>query len=157
MDWISHINDSEIGIHISRTLQWDHNGRDGISNHEPHSCLLNRLFRCRSKKTSKFRVTGLCVGNSPVTGEFPAQRATNAENVSISWRHHEASLNTQGSQIKYRMAVTSRNDYITTSCTWASYRKIQLIQSFVACLQDEMRNFRKYCTINLTLRPTLLN
>ena len=39
--------------------------------------------RCRSKKTSKLRVTGLCVGNSLLTGEFPAQRASNAENVSI--------------------------------------------------------------------------
>ena len=44
--------------------------------------------RRRSKKTSKLRVTGLCEGNSPVTGEFPAQRASNAENVSILWRHH---------------------------------------------------------------------
>ena len=35
------------------------------------------------KKTSKLRVTGLCAGKSPVTGEFPAQRASNAENVSI--------------------------------------------------------------------------
>ena len=34
------------------------------------------------KKTSKLRVTGLCWGNSPVTGEFPAQMASNAENVS---------------------------------------------------------------------------
>ena len=42
----------------------------------------------RSKKTSKHRVTGLCGGNSPVTGEFPTQRASNAENVSIWWRHH---------------------------------------------------------------------
>ena len=41
-----------------------------------------------SKKTSKLRVTGLCVGNSPVTGEFPAQMASYAENVSIWWRHH---------------------------------------------------------------------
>ena len=52
-------------------------------------CLLNRLFRRRSKKTSKLRVTGLCVGNSPVTGEFPTERASNAENISIWWRHHE--------------------------------------------------------------------
>ena len=52
-------------------LQWRHDGRKGVSNHQPHDCLLNRLFRCRSKKTSKFRVTGPCVGNSPVTGEFP--------------------------------------------------------------------------------------
>ena len=49
----------------------------------PHDCLLNRLFRRRPKKISKLRVTGLCAGNSPVTGEFPAQRASNAENVSF--------------------------------------------------------------------------
>ena len=65
-----------------------HNGRDGVSNHRPDDCLLSRLFRHRSKKTSKLRVTGFCEGNSPVTGEFPAQMASNAENVSIWWRHH---------------------------------------------------------------------
>ena len=41
-----------------------------------------------SKKTSNLRVTGFCVGNSAVTGEFPAQMASNAENVSIWWRQH---------------------------------------------------------------------
>ena len=46
-------------------LQWRYNGRDSVSNHQHHDCLLNRLFRCRSKKTSKLRVTGLCAGNSP--------------------------------------------------------------------------------------------
>ena len=71
----------------SITLKWRHNGRDGASNHQPHNCLLNRLFRCRSKKTSKLRVTGLRAGNSPVTGEFPAQMASNAEIVSIWWYH----------------------------------------------------------------------
>ena len=40
------------------------------------------------KKTSKLRVTGLCAGNSLVTGKFPAQMAHNAKNVSIWWRHH---------------------------------------------------------------------
>ena len=67
--------------------QWRHNS--GVSNHQPHHCLLSRLFRRRSKKTSKLRVTGLCAGNSPVTGEFPAQMASNSENVSIWWRHHD--------------------------------------------------------------------
>ena len=47
------------------TLQWRHNGRDSVSNHQPHDCLLNRLFRRWSKKTSKLRVTGLSAGNSP--------------------------------------------------------------------------------------------
>ena len=34
-------------------LQWRHNDHDGVSNHKPHGCLLNHLFRRRSKKTSK--------------------------------------------------------------------------------------------------------
>ena len=67
----SHVNQ----IHKSNLyipLEWRHNGFDGVSNHQPHVCLLNRFFKRRSQKTSKLRVTGLCAGNSPVTGEFPA-------------------------------------------------------------------------------------
>ena len=70
------------------SLQWRHNERNGVSNLQPYHRLLERLFRHRWKKASKRRVTGLCEGNSPVTGEFPAQRASNAEDVSIWWRHH---------------------------------------------------------------------
>ena len=73
----------------STVLQWRHNGRDGVSNHRRLDCFLIRLFRRRSKKTPKLRVTGICEGNSPVTGEFPAQTASNVENVSIWWRHHD--------------------------------------------------------------------
>ena len=61
-------------------LRWS---GDSVSNHQPHHCLLNRLFRRRSKKTSKLSVTGTG------TGEFPAHMASNAENVSIWWRHHD--------------------------------------------------------------------
>ena len=71
------------------TLRWRHNERDRVSNHQPRKRLLKCLFRGRSKKTSKLRVTGLCAGNSRVTGEFPVQMASNAENVPIWWRHHE--------------------------------------------------------------------
>ena len=66
------------------TLQWRHNGRDSVSNHQPHDCLLNGLFRRRSKETWKLRVTGLCVGNSPGTGEFPAQMASNCPYI-VMW------------------------------------------------------------------------
>ena len=76
----------------SPSLQWHHNECEGVSNHRHLDCLLNRLFRRRSKKTSKIRDTGLCEGNSPVTGEFPLQRASNAEDVSIWWRHHDYAL-----------------------------------------------------------------
>ena len=41
------------------------------------------------RKHQSLRVTDLCGDNSPVTGECPAQMASNAENVSIWWRHHD--------------------------------------------------------------------
>ena len=82
--WDSH----HIWMHMLRPLLWRHNGHDGVSNHQPHHCLLNRSFGRRSKKTSKLCVTGPCEGNSSVTGEFPAQMASDAKNVSIWWRHH---------------------------------------------------------------------
>ena len=80
--------DTELIYRCPTAVQWRHNERDSVSNHQPHDCLRNRLFIRRSKKTSKLRVTGLCAGNSPGTGEFPAQMASNSENVSIWWRHH---------------------------------------------------------------------
>ena len=102
------------------TLQWRHNERDGISNHQPYDCLLNRLSRRWSKKTSKLRVTGLCAGNSPGTGELPAQRASNAENVSIWWRHHDI-LSVGDSAQGYQISANS--GYIfNTHCSQTLWR-----------------------------------
>ena len=55
-------------------LHWRHNDHGGVSNHQPRGCLLNRSFRRRRKKTSKLRVTGLCVGNSPGPVNSPHKR-----------------------------------------------------------------------------------
>ena len=77
-DWSQLIDRQWAASSHSVTLQWRYNGRDCVSNHQPHHCLHNRLFRCRSKKISKLRVTGLC----------EAERASNAENVSILCRLH---------------------------------------------------------------------
>ena len=88
------------------SLQWRHNGRDSVSNHQPQDCWLNRLFRRRSKKTSKLRVTGLCAGNSPWTAEFPAQMASDSENVSIWWRHHVLNVRPLAS-LSYRCDLRS--------------------------------------------------
>ena len=71
------------------TLRWHHNECDDVSSNRRLDCLLNHLFRCRSMKIIKHHVSGLCQGNPPVTGEFPSQRASNAKNYSIWWRHHE--------------------------------------------------------------------
>ena len=59
---------------LKSTLQWRHNERDGVSNHRRLDSLLNRLFKHRSKKISKLRVSGPCRGihrgpaNSPHKG-----------------------------------------------------------------------------------------
>ena len=70
-------------------LQWHHNKHKGISDHWHLHCL-STVWSCTDqRKLQKLHVTGLCVGNSLVTGEFPAQKASNLENVSIWWRHHD--------------------------------------------------------------------
>ena len=60
--WLSWVTQSRVKINGGslHALQWLHNEHDGVSNHQRLDCLLNRLFRPRSKKTSKLRVTGLC-------------------------------------------------------------------------------------------------
>ena len=71
------------------TLQWRHNEDDGVSNHQPHDCLLNGLFKAQIKENIKApRHWPFCrkfTGNRWITRTM----ANNAENVSIEWRHHE--------------------------------------------------------------------
>ena len=67
---VKHLSEFRLGhvaivCQICSPLQWRHNEHNGVSNHRRLDCLLNRLFRHRSKKTLKLRVTGLCAGNSP--------------------------------------------------------------------------------------------
>ena len=69
-------------------IQWRHNERKGVSNHRHLECLLNRMFRCGSKKISKLHVTGPLWGELTGHRWIPLIRASNAENVSIWWRYH---------------------------------------------------------------------
>ena len=71
--------------HITLTSQWP----SWRLKSPAMNFLCNRLFKLISKKTSKPALLILCEGNSPVTGEFPSQRTSDAENVSIWWRHNE--------------------------------------------------------------------
>ena len=95
---------------VGFALLWRHNERDGVWNYRRFDCLLNRLFRRRSKKTSKLRTTAFCEGNSPMTGEFPAQRASNAENF-IARRHGHV----------FRMALHNKGDWRME--TWQRARR----------------------------------
>ena len=79
------------------------------------------VYSDAEKNPSKLRVTGLCAGNSPVTGEFPAQKASNAENVSIWWRDHEGFI-----------LCCMRYDYL---CVCA------IIDQFIATVDDMCPHF----------------
>ena len=111
-------------------MRWRHNGRDSVSNHQPCDSLLKRLFRSRSKKTSKLRVTGLYAGNSPVTGEFPAPWASNAENVSIWWRHYDV-INSETCVKRMHLFMPMGNSLLTLNgfiyMIWVNNVKIRKI------------------------------
>ena len=126
------------------SLLWRHNGRDSVSNHQPHRCLLKRLFRRSSKKTSKLRVTGLCVGNSPVTGEFPAQMASNAENVSHWWGHgkksqHQITWNPETMRKAIILSDRSRFRICTALAAHVTFQNDAMIWQPIR----RLRNFRR--------------
>ena len=77
--------------------------------------------RRRSKKTWKLRVTGPREGNSPMTGEFPAQRVSNAENVSIWWRYH--GFGTHGSLKAADMVCIKKIQFISGNGTYRLHGK----------------------------------
>ena len=69
------------------TLHWRHNEPDGVSNHQPRDCLLNCLFRCRRKHQSSASLAFVRrIHRGPV--DSPHKKASNAENISIWWRHN---------------------------------------------------------------------
>ena len=75
---------------IVTSLQWRHNGLHVVSNYKAHHCLLSRLFGRRSKKTSKLPPSLAFVrGNHRGPVNSPHKWPSNAENVSIWWRHHD--------------------------------------------------------------------
>ena len=96
-------------------LRWRHNDHDGVSNHQPGGCLLNRLFRRRSKETSKLRVPVLCVGNSPGPVNFPHKGPVTREMfpfhdaiVSMAW--HKTTVNPVLQQWSY-YSLTQSHQY----------------------------------------------
>ena len=127
----------------TQTLEWRHNGCDNVSNHRRIDCLLNRLFRRRSKKTSKLRVTGVCEGNPPVTGGFPSQRASNTERVSIWRRHHETCMH-----------VIS---LATNLLMWGEYLQYKPFFAMLTSSDGKWKHFLRYWPICAGNSPVLFS
>ena len=89
----------------------------------PASRLFTQPFiRAQIKENiTKLHVTGLCAGNSPVTGKFPAQRASNAEDVSIWWRHHDINIQIAIFHKEALLLSTEIYVYIYVHAIWCTY------------------------------------
>ena len=112
---------------LSSSLQRRHNENDGVSNRLRLDWLLKRLFRHRLNKTSKLFVTGLSEGKSLVTDEFLTERARNAKNISIWWRHHD---NTEMLSHSHKISeCTYPCPYFNSSSvnikTWVTHKKLR--------------------------------
>ena len=108
-----------------RSLHWRHNDHDGVSNHQPHGCLHNRLFRRRSKKTSKLRVTGLCVRNSSVPVNTPhkgpvTRKMFPFDEVIMDSRYSPTSLLTWMNEVS--PTLSKQIDFKASSLTCLKYR-----------------------------------
>ena len=101
------------------TLQWSHNEHDGIQITSLTIVYSSVYSRRRSKKTPNLHVTGLCEGNSPVTGEFPVQKASNAQNVSVWWRHHDLAFSVVASQY-IGLVMQEPHEVVTSWVLWST-------------------------------------
>ena len=87
----------------SYSLQWRHNGRDSVSDHQPRHCFIQRFIQAQIKESIK------APRHWPLCGEFTGDQwiprtnaqkrgkcfhlmifCSNAENVSTWWCHHVA-------------------------------------------------------------------
>ena len=98
----------------------------------------------RKHQSSSF--TGLCAGNSAVTGEFPAQMACNAENVSIGWRHHD---------MKYWMNWWIKWFQTRRSTAWNCFIIHSLQASIYQCLVDSYNLLSSSCDLNQCIKRVL--
>ena len=60
------------------------------------------------------------------TGEFPTQRASYAENVSIWWRHHVCLRLVYKSSYRSRRKYNSQNQFALHQCLWKWKKYVQI-------------------------------
>ena len=134
---------------LKMPLLWRHNEHDSVSNHQPRGCLLNRLFRRRSKKSSKLRVTGHCVGNSPGPVNSPhkgpvTRKMFPFDDVIMPWRACDVTiwiLQCKLTHMIYSIKLYRKEVYVTISYDKQSglSRKVValfLLQTLVAISYD---------------------
>ena len=128
---------------LNKTFRWRHNGRDGVSNHQSHDCLRNRLItQAWIKEYIKTPRHWPLWGK--FTGDQWTRRTSNAENVYIWWCHH-------GLCVCDRVGFSGKGG--GSSCCIPGISLLDIVYSTSltgAC--SEMEKLRKYTTVT-TLIP----
>ena len=124
-------------------LQWRHNDHYGVSNHQPHDCLLNHLFRRRSKKTSKLCITGLCVGNPPGPVNSPHKGLVMRKIIPFLWCHHTSiCTDTVFANHVYFLSLRVLKDHFTFRTTFrAIFREVALGFFYLIGIKWDKINF----------------
>ena len=117
-------------------LQWRHNVRDGVLNHQAHDCLFYRVLKTQMKENIKaerhWPLWGKFTG---VTGEFPAQRDSNAENVSILWRYHAYTSFKYILRVWWAMLQLHVDQSDNSDCQmWLNYQQLPRNRMWTWCL-----------------------
>ena len=102
-------------------LLWRHNGRNGVSNHQPYDCLLKLLFRHRSKKTSKLRVTGLCGG----IHRWPVN-SPHKEPVTRNMFPFDYVIMIMCSNVNSSICVNLQSCYVTVPVKWRHFLNVNM-------------------------------
>ena len=103
------------------------------------------------------QITSLTVVYSIGTGEFPAQRASNADNVSIWWRHHDlvASIRITAIQISIKFALSAKASIIISEINSpgaVSIRKTVLPGVAIPMLKIRRPNGRLIFNMEIAIR-----
>ena len=95
-----------------------------MSNHQTHDCLLNSLFRLRSKKISNFASLAFVRGIHRWAVNYPHKGPVTGKNVSNWWRHNETKyvlslpvhnlLWSPGHQQPWQFSMEEGCDYLVT-------------------------------------------
>ena len=128
-----------------QSLHWRLNDHDGVSNHQPHGCLLNRLFKRRSKKTSKLRVTGLSAGNSPGPVNSPHKGPITRKMFPFSDVIMYRAENVPGSAMK--MLVWNQSDHEL----WTPYTPMDLHFPVFSVRVTNHKKIQNLCTFDKNL------
>ena len=131
------------------TLKWGHNERDCVSNHQPHDCLLNCLFKARIKENIK------APRHWPLWGKFtgdrwiPPLRTSHAENVSIWWRHHDFNSFHRSQFLgKWIVRPQSRTNIAYTGIELVHKRSVSQIPQCTRPISYNTPLWNRRCTIN---------